>query len=338
MASRAGAVTLADVARAAGVSKMTVSRALSPDRSAALQPDTLARVRAAAGSLGYRPNLAARSLTARRSGIVAIVVPDLGNAVFAEIIAGIQAGLKDTGRETIVARTGFDPAAECDTVRHLSGWNPDAFVLAGPSRTDAVRALVRDLGIPTVEVMDLPPDPIDMAVGFPHAEAGALAAEHLHARGYRRPATLSCNAADTRAARRIEGFRARATGLGLAPPVDLFDPAEPSFGLGRALCARLRARAPAVDCVFAANDLLAVGAVLHCQDAGVAVPGALAVCGFNDLPIAAEIGGGLTTVHSPRRAIGRETAALLLDLAGGAARPVAPVRHIPCHVVPRGTT
>ena len=335
-AAGGGPITLADVAKRAGVSRMTASRALSEARRGALRPETLARVRKAASDLGYAPNLAARSLTARRSGIVAILVPDLGNAVFADIIAGIQDGLAETDVQTIVARTGFSPEPEFEAVRHLAGWNPDAFVLAGPVRAPETAAFLKTRAIRTVEVMDLPADPIDMAVGFPHAEAGALAAEHLHARGHRRPATLASNEADLRARVRLTGFRERAVELGMAPPVPLAEDGEASFAVGKRLCGRLLASGETVDCAFAANDLIGVGAYIHCLEAGLAVPGQLAICGFNDLPISSALFGGLTTVHSPRRAIGLATAGLLADLRRGL--PVAAITRLACHVVGRATT
>ena len=331
-----GPITLADVAERAGVSRMTVSRALSDTWRGALRPETLARVRKAASDLGYGPNLAARSLTARRSGIVAILVPDLGNAVFADIIAGIQEGLAPTDVQTIVARTGFAPEPELEAVRHLAGWNPDAFVLAGPARARETAAFLKDRAIRTVEVMDLPADPIDMAVGFPHAEAGALAAEHLHAQGHRRPATLASNDADLRSRMRVTGFRERAVELGMAPPVSLAEDSEASFDVGKRLCARLLGSGEAVDCAFAANDLIGVGTYIHCLEVGVPVPGRLAICGFNDLPISSAFFGGLTTVHSPRREIGMATAGLLVGLRDGA--PVAAVTRLACHVVRRATT
>ena len=124
----------------------------------------------------------------------------------------------------------------------------------------------------------------------------------------------------------------------MADPVPLFSAAEPTFAVGRALCRSLLDSSAKIDCAFAANDLLGVGAVLHCIEAGLSLPGDLALCGFNDLPISREIGGGLTTVHSPRREIGRETARLFLALDEDGATREARVRRVDCHIVQRATT
>lgn len=326
-----GRATLADVAARAGVSKMTASRALSKTSRAVLRPETRARVLAAAKELGYERNPLAGGLTGAATGIVAILVPDLANAVFADLISGIQEGLAADDVQTIVARTGFEPESELDAIRRLLRWNPDAIVLAGPRRAPGTAELLRKRGTRCVEAMDLPAQPIDMAAGFHHSEAGRMAADHLLDIGTRRPAVITANPADTRARARVDAFAARiAERLGRDTARFESDAAS-SIGLGRSLCRHLLA-AGGHDAVFTANDLLAAGAYIECRARGVDVPAELAICGFNDLPLAADLFDGITTIHSPRREIGLRVAELIRD-----PRPEAVVT-LHCSLLKRGTT
>ena len=329
-------VTLSHVAARAGVSKMTASRALSETSHAPLRPETRARIEAAARDLGYARDPLAGGLSGAATGIVAILVPDLTNAVFADIIAGIQDGLAETEKQTIVARTGFEPEEEFAAIQRLLRWRPDALVLAGPSRDPRTVALLRSQKIVTVEVMDIPADPIHLAVGFRHADAGRLAAEHLHSTGYRRPATLVASISDTRARVRTGAFSARFHELSgwTAPQID--SDRDAGIGTGRDLCASLLAREDQIDCVFAANDLLASGAYIECVARGVRVPNNLAICGFNDLPIAATLLEGLTTIHSPRRLIGLKAADLIQKY--GTVLTGNKIVTVDCHLEWRGTT
>ncbi|TFL16048.1 LacI family DNA-binding transcriptional regulator [Jannaschia formosa] len=323
--------TLADVAASAKVSKMTASRALSKTSRAVMRPETRARVIAAAAELGYERNPLAGGLTGAATGIVAILVPDLANAVFADLISGIQEGLAADDTQTIVARTGFEPEAELEAIRRLLRWNPDAFVLTGPRRAPEAAGLLRGRGISCVEAMDLPSDPIDMAVGFHHSAAGCMAADHLIETGARSLAAITANPADSRARTRVDAFTARVAER-TGQTVSRFESDDVSgIGLGRVLCRRLL-EAGNYDAVFTANDLLGAGAYIECRARGVDVPGELAICGFNDLPLAAELFDGLTTIHSPRREIGRRVADLLRSPTPRA------ILTLDCSLVRRGST
>lgn len=324
-------VTLADVAARAGVSKMSASRALRPGPLVALRRETRDRILHAADELGYARNPLAGGLTGARTGIIAILVPDLANAVFADLIAGIQEGLADTEVQTIIARTGFAPEDELVAIRRLLPWQPDALVLAGPARASGTAELLRARGVACVEAMDLPLKPIDMAVGFQHSDAGEMAADHLLDRGCCRLAILTSNPADIRAIARIEAFAARVAARGGMVPAR-FDSADPAnIAIGRTLAARML-DGDEYDGVFAANDLLAAGTYMECMARGIIVPARLAICGFNDLPLAADLFDGITTIRSPRREIGRAVADLIRNPSPGA------VLRVDCHLLQRGTS
>ncbi len=302
-------VTLMDVASRAGVSKMTASRVFAHPE--AVRPETRARVAAAAQALGYRPNLLARGLTTRNAGLVVVLVPELRNAVYAEVVAGIQDSVQALGLQTMVTATGFDPEAEEAALRTLSGWNPAAFVLAGPERSAGTRAFLTGLPTPVIEVMELPERPIGYAVGFSHQDAGAAAADCLIDRGCRSLAAATANPQDTRASRRLAGFVARARARGHSAVHCCDSPAVSSFGLGGELAARILDEAPKTDGIFMANDILALGAMMHLRERGVAVPDEVAVIGFNDLALATLVPGGLSTIRSPRYDIGLRAGGLI---------------------------
>lgn len=310
---------------------MSASRALRPGPLVALRRETRDRILHAAEEMGYARNPLAGGLTGARTGIVAILVPDLANAVFADLIAGIQEGLVDTDVQTIVARTGFAPEDELVAIRRLLPWQPDALVLAGPARASGTAELLRSRGVACVEAMDLPARPIDMAVGFRHSEAGVLAADHLLDRGCRSLAVLTANSADIRATARVDAFAARIfASEGLVTM--RFESVEPAcIAIGRTLAARMLDTAE-YDGVFAANDLLAGGAYMECMARGVVVPGHLAICGFNDLPLAADLFDGITTIRSPRREIGLAVADLIRNPSPGE------LLRVDCHLVQRGTS
>jgi LacI family gluconate utilization system Gnt-I transcriptional repressor len=331
-----GATRMADVARAAGVSAITVSRALRlPGRVA---PETRERVEAAVRALGYVPNLVAGALKSQRSRIVVAIVPTLVSAIFAETVAGMTETLREQGYHLLLADSGYAPETEESLVRAFLGRRPDAIVLTGIHHTPGARAQVRAAGIPVVETWELADDPIDMNVGFSNREAGMRLTEALLARGHRRIVFAGIDPAlEQRARRREEGFRAAMRAAGLGARVHRLDDADRGLTMrsgARAAAALLAAR-PRVDAVMFANDFPAFGALAECARRGVAVPSGLAIAGFGDFEIAREAHPALTTVRVPGREMGRRAAAMILDRLAG--RAVAPRVDLGFEVVLRGS-
>lgn len=288
---------------------MTASRVFANPE--AVRPETRTRVERAAQALGYRPNLLARGLTTRSAGLVVVLVPELRNAVYAEVVAGIQDSVQALGLQTMVTATGFDPLTEEAALQNLSGWNPAAFVLAGPERSAGTAAFLATLPTPVIEVMELPRHPIGYAVGFSHHAAGAAAADCLIDRGCRHLATATANPQDTRASRRVDGFVARARARGHRRILCVDSAGASSFEQGAELAGRILDVAPGSDGIFVANDILALGAMMQLRDRGVRVPEDVALVGFNDLSLATLVPGGLTTIRSPRYEIGTRAGALI---------------------------
>ncbi|WPB56973.1 LacI family DNA-binding transcriptional regulator [Xylophilus sp. GOD-11R] len=307
-----GPVRMADVARLAGVARVTVSRVLSNPASVA--PATRVAVQEAIARLGYVPNLNAGTLASSRSRIVGCIVPTLSNAWFAETIDGLSEVLAAAGYQLLLGQSGYGPVGEERLVDTFLGRRVDAMVLTGSERSEAVRGRLAAAGIPIVETWDLGLEPLDMAVGFSNYAAGEAAAEHLLARGCRRPAYIGIE--EQRSAKRLEGFTAALARRDIAPAcIDAGAPPT-TFETGARALRELLERHPSIDGVFCSNDTLAAAALFECQRQGWAVPQKIAVVGFSDQPIAAATVPSLTSVQVRSRELGAEAGRMLLRRLG----------------------
>ena len=313
-----GAVTLKHVAERAGVSPITVSRAMNkPDM---VSGDLRDRVLRAVEDLGYVQNRVAGALASASSPVIPVVVPSLSNAVFVETIQGIQEVVQAAGFQLLLGNTEYDLDREHGWISTFLGWSPPGLIVAGTRHQPRTRALLERWGRPVVEIMEIGARPIDMNVGLSHGAAGAAMARHLLARGYARMVFAGCRLdEDYRAGQRFRGFDRALAAAGAArrPPLTRNLPSSPALG-GDMLMELLGAE-PSPDAIFYANDDLAVGAVLRAQREGIAVPGRVAIAGFNGLDISGLVTPGLTTIVSPRLNIGRIGAEKLLGAIGNAA-------------------
>lgn len=307
--SHTGRATMADVARAAGTSAMTVSRALrSPER---VGEELRRRIEDAARQLGYVPNRAASALASARSMTVAVLVPSLENVLFINTLSGIRAVLDQHGYQMLIGVTGYAPADEERLLRTHLEHDPDGVILTGLDHAPGAWDLLRAFGVPNVHMMELA-DPAVWSVGFSQFDAGAAVARHLIERGRRRIGFVAAQL-DPRTLRRGEGFRATLREAGLYNPArELMVPDPSSIALGAELLDRMLGSQPDVDALFFCNDDLAQGAVFRCARLGVAVPQRIAIAGFNDLAGSAWTTPPLTTIATPRHAVGSEAARLLL--------------------------
>jgi LacI family gluconate utilization system Gnt-I transcriptional repressor len=328
---------MADVARAAGVSPMTVSRALrTPDKVAAA---TRERVAAAVAELDYVPDLGAGGLAARRSRLVAVVVSTLENSIFAATVQGLDQTVRAHGYTVLLGSSDYSGAGEEQLVRALLGRRPDGIALTGSAHTPAARRLLRAAGVPVVETWELPEEPLDVAVGFSNFAAGEAMTRALHADGYRRVAFVGTAAEDDhRGRRRRDGYVAALAALGAGPPREVRLPSTVvGVADGEAALELIRSAHPDADAAFCVVDGLAAGLVLACRRRGLAVPGQLAVAGFGDFDLARPAALDITTVRVSGREIGARAGELLLARMRGA--PVdGPVEDVGFAIVRRGTT
>ena len=312
-----GWVTMAEVAAAAGVSPMTVSRALkAPSR---VKPATLARVAAAIEALGYVPDAGAGALASRESRLVAALVSTLSGSIFASTIAGLGATLRAAGHELLLGTTEYSPKSEEALLRATLARRPDGLVLSTDRHTRAARRLLARAAAPVVEIWQLPERPVDMAVGFSNYAAGRAMTVFLLELGYRRIGFVgTLGAQDHRGRRRHQGYLEVLAERGLGPPRTVASkaasasPADGATGL-----ARLLDRFADTDAVFCGSDPIATGAVMEAARRGLRVPDDLAIAGFGDFDYAGDAGLGLTTVRIPGERIGQEAGRLILGRKSG---------------------
>jgi LacI family gluconate utilization system Gnt-I transcriptional repressor len=325
-------MTVHDVARVAGVSAMTVSRAVNtPDRVPAA---TLAKVQAAIAKTGYVPNLLAGGLRSNKSRLVAALVPTLVGPVFNETVQALTSELAERGYQLMLGQTGYADSQESELLGAIIGRCPDGIVLTGVNHSLETRRRLLAAGIPVVETWDLTPTPIDMLVGFSHAAIAEAVCQRFHAAGRRRLAVIGAD--DERAVRRSAAFVAAALKLGLAEPAVHTVQAPTTLAGGRAGLQALLAQRPDIDAIFCSSDLLALGVLTECQALHIDVPGRFAIVGFGDLDFARDLHPALTTVRIDGSRIGREAARCIVERAEGRAVP-ANVIDIGFAIVERAT-
>jgi LacI family gluconate utilization system Gnt-I transcriptional repressor len=319
--NRSGGLTLKDVARIAGVSPISASRALRDP--GAVSPALLDKVRAAVALTGYVPNLVAGGLASNNSKLVAAVVPTVVGPVFQDMVQALTETLAAAGYQLMLGQSGYGQSREDALLDAIIGRRPAGVVLTGIMRSAQARKRLLNSGIAVVETWDLTPTPIDMLVGFSHEKIGAEVASFLHGRGRRRVASVGGD--DERSRRRQRAFADTAVALGLvrkgeAAVPSCLVPAPTTLASGRRGLADLLERHSDIDAVFCSSDLLALGVLIEAQARGIAVPGQLAVIGFGDLDFARDLQPPLTTVRIDGAVMGRTAAGFILDRNGG--RPV----------------
>lgn len=313
--------TLSDVAKIAGVSKMTASRALSQQHLVA--PETAARVRAAADSLAYVPNRIAGGLASQRSHVVIAVIPSTLNPVFADLVETLRIELGRAGYHLFLGLTEYDPAREAELITTVISRRPDAIVLTGVVHSPEVRWRLTGAQIPVVETWDLTPTPIDMLVGFSNERIGAAAADYLIDRGRRRLALIVAD--DQRAQLRRAGFVTAAAERGATLVAESPVRAPTTLGMGREALGRLLDAGHEFDALFCTSDQLAMGALYEASARKIPVPERIAVMGFGDVAASAHAQPALTTVAVDGKRVGREAARMLVErLEGPRPQPGGP--------------
>ncbi|KWH63402.1 LacI family transcriptional regulator [Burkholderia anthina] len=302
---------MSDVARLAGVSKMTVSRVLAGHSVAA---ETRARVCEAIDQLGYVADAAAGALSSGRSEFVAVLVPSLSSSNFSDTVRGLTDALEPHGLQLLLGDTDYDLEREERLVRSMLRHQPRCIALTGSQHTDATRKVLERSAIPVVEMWDLPTRPIDTAVGFSNVRAARAMVRHLAERGYRRIGFLvGASELDRRGLDRLKGYQAeiKAQALGEPRVVRLGEsPITMSHG-GPAMAALLE-RWPDTDAVMCVSDMSAFGAIMECHRRGLSVPADIAVAGFGNFEVATCCHPTITTVSVDAYGIGRRTGEALL--------------------------
>jgi LacI family transcriptional regulator len=333
-------VTVRDVAHRAGVSTATVSRTINGTANVAA--DTLDRVRTAIADLDFEPTPAAQNLRRRRTGNIALVTPSIVNPFFPELVAGVQPEVARRGYSLLLIDSD-EPAREAARVagsRLVDGVLLVASVEAGRRPTDGARSPV-----PVVAFDREPASPTTAVVQCDNVAGAVAVVEHLIRLGHVRIAHLRGPVGLDVAEQRAAGYRTALTAHGL--PVDhaLVQACEFTEDSGYEVTRRLLAGSAPPTAIFAANDMMAVGAIAALRDHGLRVPADVSVAGFDGIHLGRYLQPPLTTYAQPVAAIARRAVNLLLDAVEGA-EPTAPrgpcapgrAHRLPGELVVRGST
>lgn len=333
--NKSNKISLAEVAEAAGVSKMTASRVLRGEGG--YSEKTRAKVMAQIDALGYVPNRLATVFAGdRTSTFVGVSIPNLGNEVFAQVLEGIDQKLGSHGYQTVLGLTQHTLMEEEKWIETVLSWQPAGLILTGRSHLPRATEMLRNAGIPVVEIWDLNSSPLDVSVGLAHFDSGFEMGRHLINLGYRNFGYVGTSHDTANAAsRRLDGFtKAISDGGGtLTRQFCLHDTA--SFYPGYYGTEQLLATGAKVECVYYQNDSMAFGGMQYCDRIGLTVPDDIGIAGWGDMPISSVLSSRLTSIHVPHLKLGQVAAEALVSRLNGEA--VKTCVDVGFHLVPGRT-
>jgi LacI family transcriptional regulator len=313
-------VTVADIARKAGVSIMTVSRVLN--RKGDVSPTTRRRIERIITRLKYRPSGIARSLATRHSGTIGLVIPDVSNPFFADVALGAEHVACAEGYNIFLCNTEEDPERELTVVYSLEEKRVDGIVLVSRLDPRILSGVVRRHPAVVLINRQIPnnPPPSVGVVRLDDELGGRLVAQHLVNRGHRAIGFLAGPTASQSSRNRAEGYRRSLREAGLPPNPAWEYPCAPTVEGGHASTRSLLQAHPELTALMCFNDLVAVGALQACAELGRSVPRELAVSGYDDIPLAALVTPALTTCRAPRYELGAEAVTHLLKKIRGSSK------------------
>jgi LacI family transcriptional regulator, gluconate utilization system Gnt-I transcriptional repressor len=305
-----------DIAERLGVSAMTVSRALRADSSVA--PATRQAILAAISQLGYVPDQIAGSLSSRRSGFVAVLVPSLNNTHFSETVLRLGNRLEPHGRQLLIGDTDYDRSKEEGLVRAFLARKPEAIVLTADGHTAGTARMLARAKIPVIEMWEWSDNAIGHVVGFSNQSAMAALVLQMFDRGYRNIAYLGESGDEgTRGAARRRGYLDALAARNSGPPRVLTIGKPPAaMSDGERALTMLQETFPEADLAVCVSDPLAFGLIAACQRRGLSVPEDLAVAGFGDFEISRCAVPDITTVAIDAEAVGDGVADVVREVLG----------------------
>src|SRR3954469_8705096 len=336
-------VTIKELARVSGVSIGTVSRALNG--YADVRPETRERIMRLARELDYTPSASARSLVTQRSHVVGVFLdtgeghPDVQHPFFHEVLGGLKSRIGAGGFDLLLFASerpgnGYGPHSYLKRARHHA---VEGVVLMGLDAEDPeLRRLVR-AELPWVGVDMQVEGPATEVVMSDNVDGAGQAVRHLHALGHRRIATITGMIESRPGVDRLRGFRAAVKQLGLAYRDDYVRYGDFYAESGREATTNLLALDEPPTAIFAASDLMAIGAIRAAAERGLRVPGDLSIVGFDDIQLAPHVNPPLTTLRQDKLGLGAAAGdALVARIAGDPDRPA--LRTLPVELVIRGST
>jgi LacI family gluconate utilization system Gnt-I transcriptional repressor len=329
-----GNATLIDVAKIAGVSPITVSRALNQPQL--VRPETVAKVQAAVAATGYVKNMMAGALASNKSKLIAFLLPTIATPIFSETVQAASDELTQGGYQLLLGLSGYEAWREEGLVETILSRRPDGIILTGTQHTENTRKRLQNAKIPIVETWDMTLSPVDMLVGFSHEEIGRAIAHHAIEQGYRRIAVLTVD--DPRGALRNQGLMAALAKHSVSVVASEVMPSPATFQLGRAGTARLLEQNLGLDLIVCSSDTLAHGALTEATDRGLRVPEDIGIMGFGDLSFAAHTTPPLSTVRVEGAKIGKLAARAIIDRIDRPNAPGPRITDTGFQLIHRGTT
>ncbi len=308
-------VTIKDIARAAGVSHSTVSRALAD--SPLIRAETRARIRRLADQMGYSPSAIGRGLRTRRTATVGVVVTTIADPFIAEVVQGIEDAALGHHYSAILSASQSEPERELKSVRTLREKRVDAIIVTSSRLGNLYMAHLRELGVPIVLINNQRGGDYTHSVLIDNQKGGELAGRYLLGLGHERIAYVAGPVWAHASGQRLAGLRQalRARGLQLDAEWVLEGDGRAEGGV-KATGELLRRGLP-VSAVFCYNDMTAIGVLAALHRAGRRVPGDLSVVGFDDVAIVAHLEPPLTTIAQPKYELGRCAMEMALALING---------------------
>ncbi len=303
-----------EVAQAAGVSRMTVSRALRKD--GAVSESTRQRVLKIVSKMNYVPDQMAGSLSTKKSGFVATLVPSLNNVHYAKMLQALTESIETTGLQVLLGHTDYSMNREEELVESMLKRRPEAIALPYDGHTSRTIKLLKQAQIPIVELWEVPPKPIGYTVGFSNEQASYDMTEQLIGLGYTNIAFL-CETNDewTRGAARRSGFTKAMEDANLsahrmirygAPPMSIKDGYDIGMNLDKYF--------DDIDCIFCVSDSPAFGVLTALRERGVRVPSDVGVAGFGNFEVSRYSVPSISTVKVDPAEVGRVAAELVVRL------------------------
>ena len=333
--------TIKDVAALAGVSFTTVSHVLNDTRP--VSADARRRVLAAVEEIGYLPSAVARSLRKSETKIVGVLVPNVNNPFFAELVVGVEECCRLAGYSVFLCNSDNDPKRQQQYMRTLLEKRIDGLLLSSAGDAAALARIFKLATVPSVTVDRLVPGARADRVSVNNADGAYKAVKHLVDLGHRRIACISGPAEFEVTGERVEGWRRAQLEAGITPDEHLLVESDFSSAGGYE-AARSLLRGPAfasgqapMTALFASNDLMALGALRAAAEAGLRVPQQLSIVGFDDVELSGFVYPALTTVGCSIKELGREAARVLIDRIENPAAPLKDVQLTPRLVLREST-
>ncbi len=307
-------VSIKDIARAAGVSHSTVSRALS--NYPLVAEKTRRRIKLIARELGYAPNAIARGLVTQQTRVIGVIVTSIADPFVAEVVRGIEETAADNHYRVFLGTSHADPTREVNLVKALHEWRVDGVIVAS-SRVGALYLpLLKKFSVPIVLVNNQQKGRYVHSVAVDDVQGGRLATQHLISLGHRTIGYITGPSYNNSSNQRCEGYR-----LALRQAEIQYDPSLVISGNGRveggANAEKFYSQSPKPTAIFCYNDMTAIGALQTLKSIGIRVPEDVSVIGYDDIPFAPYVDPPLTTIRQPMDEMGRSAMRMLIDLLHG---------------------